>query len=82
MSFQSTTHDAPAGADFIIYQNAGGAWTVVQRFSDGTLDTVANVGRHSIGYWIAGVSANKQSLWNYETREFACGNTEQLGLQS
>jgi hypothetical protein len=80
MSFQSATRDAPADADFVIYQSAGGAWTVVQRFSDGTFGTVANVGRHSISYWIAGVSANKKSLWNYETREFACGNIKQLGL--
>ena len=77
MSFKQATAEAPASADFVAYQQIGG-WVIIQRRSDGIFDVCANT--NSIGYdfFVAGVSARKQSLWSLESRQFICGNVSQL----
>ena len=81
MSFKQAIAEAPASADFIAYKQIGG-WVIIQRRSDGIFDVCANT--NSIGYdfFVAGVSARKQSLWSLESRQFICGTVDQLVNQS
>lgn len=81
MSFKQATTEAPASADFVAYQQIGG-WVIVQRRSDGIWDVCANTNSVGYDFFVAGVSARKQSLWSYESRQFICGTLDQLVNQS
>jgi hypothetical protein len=75
MTYRAAIEAAPPEADFISYQNVGG-WVIVARLADGTFEVCANT--NSWGYIIfsAGVSAQKKTLWSYESRIFICGPLE------
>lgn len=77
MSFKQAIAEAPAEADFIGYQQIGG-WVIAARNSDGVWDVCANTNTHGYAIFVAGVAANKQSFWSYESRMFICGTVEQL----
>lgn len=76
-TFTDAINAAPAEADFVAFQNIGG-WIVAARRSDGIWDTCANLTTHGYAIFVAGVAANKQSLWSYESRQFICGDVGQL----
>jgi len=80
MSFQSATTQSPADADLIAYRGPG-AWTVIRRRSDGIFESIANCDRTALDLIIAGASASRKSVWNYETGQFEVGTVEQLSRQ-
>jgi hypothetical protein len=75
MTWRKAEKVAPPEADFISYQ-ADGRWIVLGRLTDGTIEVSASL--NSMGYMIfaAGVSAQKKTLWSYESRMFICGPIE------
>lgn len=75
MTWRKAEKAAPPEADFISYQSEG-RWIIIHRYTDGTIAVCASL--DSMGYMIfaAGVSAQKKTLWSYESRMFICGPLE------
>lgn len=80
MSFQSATAAAPADADFIAYLTIN-TWIVIERRSDGIFDVCANLTSNGYATFVAGVSAERLSLWSFESQQFITGTAEQLTRQ-
>jgi len=78
MSYLEATKTAPADADFVAYRNLGLGWSIAQRLPDGAFDTAAALTPPALSIFISGVSARRRSLWNYETKQFECGDLSQL----
>lgn len=77
MSFIDAIRTAPADADFIAYPAQGGT-SIIQRRSDGIAEVIANCNGTAYSIFCAGASAQRMSVWSYDSQMFIVGNVEQL----
>jgi hypothetical protein len=75
MTFTAATEAAPPEAEFISYQDVAG-WVIIRRHCDGTFSVCANMDGMAYMVFAAGVSAQRATLWSYDSRIFICGPLE------
>jgi len=80
MSYQSATTQCPADADLLAYRNLT-TWVVLRRDEDG-FSVIANVCDAGFDLIVAGASAQRKALWNWEHGRFETGTVEQLSREA